>query len=61
MLPDVRFGSKADMTALVDHVRYYPESGHSAGGLRCPLSANRRHFAPQQNGALFDHLFGAGE
>jgi len=36
---DLRYGSKADMTALVDHVRCYPESGHQVAVLGCPLSA----------------------
>ena len=41
MLADVRFGSKADITALQRGVRFTPESGHPAIGLQCPLSANR--------------------
>ena len=32
--PDVRFGSKADMTACPRDVRSYPESGHP---LRCMI------------------------
>jgi hypothetical protein len=32
MLADVRFGSKADMCSAKRHVRFTPESGHSAAG-----------------------------
>jgi hypothetical protein len=43
-VPDVRFGSKADMAALFGDVRFTPESGHGSERDGCPLSANSGHF-----------------
>jgi hypothetical protein len=43
MLGDVRFGSKADFDTANSDVRFTPNSGHLATGLRCPLSANSCH------------------
>jgi hypothetical protein len=37
--PDVRFGSKADVTLLDFDVRFTPKSGHSSAQSRCPLWA----------------------
>jgi hypothetical protein len=42
---DVRFGSLADMTDRLCHVRFTPDSGHSSAQVGCPLSANTRHDA----------------
>ncbi|MCK5088868.1 MAG: hypothetical protein KAQ88_02710, partial [Hyphomicrobiaceae bacterium] len=36
---NVRFGSKADIWSWVMDVRFTPESGHTAGCTKCPLSA----------------------
>ena len=36
---NVRFGSKADIGACVQDVRFTPKSGHSQRRVRCPLSA----------------------
>ena len=41
---DVRFGSKADIGASVRYVRFTPESGHTAGCTKCPLSAKSGHW-----------------
>src|SRR5262249_62103838 len=41
--PNVRFGSKADITALVINVRFTPKSGHRIARLTCPLCANSGH------------------
>jgi hypothetical protein len=35
----VRFGSKGDITARLNYVRFAPESGHSLRRSRCPLWA----------------------
>jgi len=40
---NVRFGSQADISACVGHVRFTPESGHTAGCTKCPLSAKSGH------------------
>jgi hypothetical protein len=40
---DVRFGSIADIGEHVRNVRFTPESGHTAGCTKCPLSAKSRH------------------
>jgi hypothetical protein len=40
---DVRFGSKADIHGPQRDVRFTPESGHQAAGLRCPFCANSGH------------------
>jgi hypothetical protein len=39
----VRFGSLADMTALISDDRFAPDNGHAPDGSGCPLSANKRH------------------
>jgi predicted transcriptional regulator len=39
----VRFGSVADITARLRHVRFTPDSGHSSVKVGCPQSANRGH------------------
>jgi hypothetical protein len=39
MAPDVRFGSKADVTLLNFDVCFTPESGHSVAHEACPLGA----------------------
>jgi hypothetical protein len=39
---DVRFGSLADITARARHVRFTPDSGHSADELACPFCAISR-------------------
>ena len=41
---DVRFGSKADISACVRDVRFTPKSGHFQRRLRCPLSAKSGHW-----------------
>jgi hypothetical protein len=41
---EVRCGSKADILAVSRHVRFTPESGHSAARLGCPLCAKSRHW-----------------
>src|SRR6516225_7181456 len=41
-LPDVRFGSKADITTSPRHVRFTPESGHSLALSECPLSQHQQ-------------------
>jgi hypothetical protein len=61
MLADVRYGSKADMTALSRDVRYTPNSGQTQSQSVCPLSANSCREHVQQTMRLFDHLVGAGE
>src|SRR5262249_3137748 len=38
-LPDVRFGSKADIGEGATDVRFTPESGHCGVRLACPLCA----------------------
>ena len=43
MLPPVRFGSLADITARSRHVRFTPESGHSSVQVGCPKSATSGH------------------
>jgi hypothetical protein len=40
---DVRFGSKADMTACPRDVRFTPKSGHQLSALGCPLCARSGH------------------
>ena len=42
---DVRFGSLGDISRLLRHVRFTPNSGHQSAALQCPLSANSRHRA----------------
>ena len=37
---DVRFGSKADIAALPNNVRFTPESGHWNSLAECPLCAD---------------------
>src|SRR5215469_8861981 len=39
----VRFGSKADISACLQHVRFTPKSGHSSTQLPCLLCAKSRH------------------
>jgi hypothetical protein len=39
--PHVRFGSKADMTACLDDVRFAPKSGHWNSVGKCPLCAKK--------------------
>jgi hypothetical protein len=55
-MPDVRFGSKADILRCGSDVRFTPQSGHAQCTSRCPLSANSGHGARS-----FDHLVGAVE
>src|SRR4029079_17264455 len=55
-LPDVRFGSKADIPQCNRHVRFTPESGHLQCTRSCLLWANSGHRVWS-----FDHLVGAGE
>ena len=57
MLAPVRFGSKADIHGPQCDVRFTPESGHRAAGLRCRLSAISGHRA----GSSLDHFVGAQE
>jgi hypothetical protein len=38
-----RFGSLADITAVLANVCFTPESGHHRKPSSCPLSARRRH------------------
>jgi len=40
---DVRFGSKADIAAFRNDVRFTPESGHVRCNLECPLWAKSGH------------------
>jgi hypothetical protein len=49
-LADVRFGSKADIRAVLIHVCFTPESGHELRPLGCPLCARSGH------SALCDHV-----
>ena len=42
---DVRFGSKADIRACVDYVRFTPRSGHAPSRQKCPLSAKSGHWS----------------
>ena len=42
-LPNVRFGSLADITTRPRHVRFTPDSGHSADELACPFCAISGH------------------
>src|SRR5262245_36817744 len=44
-MPDVRFGSLADIQERQSHVRFTPESRHAERQHRCPLSANNGHSA----------------
>ena len=39
---NVRFGSKADMTANPPNVRFTPKSGHSAARSRCPALCQKQ-------------------
>ena len=41
--PDVRYGSLADIAAVLPNVRFDPDSGHQRQPLLCPLSAKSRH------------------
>ena len=43
LVPDVRFGSLADICSAKRHVRFTPESGHSVARSECLLSANSGH------------------
>jgi hypothetical protein len=43
LLADVRYGSKADISQCNRHVRFTPESEHSAARVACPLWANGEH------------------
>jgi hypothetical protein len=43
MLPNVRFGSLADIGQLIRHVRFAPESRHVQRRNRCLLCANSGH------------------
>ena len=57
---DVRYGSKADRTALGRDVRFTPKSDMDQSALNVrfvPLATIR----PQQFAALFDDLVGAGK
>src|SRR5262245_45935728 len=45
---NVRFGSEADMTRLLNNVRFTPQSGQTADILACPLCAISRQMAVQQ-------------
>jgi len=40
---DVRFGSKADMAAIPNDVRFTPKSGHWQTTVGCPVCAKSRH------------------
>ena len=53
-MPNVRFGSKADMCSAKGHVRFAPESGHVRCNSICPLWAKKR-----TSSDLFDHLVSA--
>ena len=46
-VPDVRFGSKADIRSAKSYVRFTPESGHVQRTRRCPLCANSGHHGVQ--------------
>jgi hypothetical protein len=58
---DVRFGSKADIEALLINVRFTPKSRHWNSVVECPLCAKSRQSALQQLTELFDQLVGEGE
>jgi len=45
MVANVRFGSKADITARRCDVRFTPKSGHRNSAAQCPLCARSRHLA----------------
>jgi hypothetical protein len=45
---NVRFGSKADISACPRHVRFTPESGHYRSANKYPLCAKSGHSALQQ-------------
>ncbi len=48
---EVRFGSRTDMRAGVTDVRFTPESGHTVGCTKCPLSAKSGHQETGEKGA----------
>jgi hypothetical protein len=39
-MPDVRFGSQADILAIGCDIRFTPKSGHSEATVGCPLCAD---------------------
>ena len=43
VVPDVRFGSLADILRCGNDVRFAPNSGHVQCNSACPLSANSGH------------------
>jgi len=42
-MANVRFGSKADIGARLDHVRFTPKSRHRGARMSCPLCAKSGH------------------
>ena len=54
-MPDVRFGSLADMCSAKGHVRFTPESGHVQRNLGCPLSANSGHHLDLVTTSIWGH------
>ena len=59
--PNVRFGSKADISARLSDVRFTPKSGHQNLVVECPLCAKSRHSAVRRKTSLFDYLVGRRE
>src|SRR5262245_24688794 len=55
-MPDVCFGSKADICGALGHVRFTPESRHVQCSSRCPLWAKSGH-----SRGLIDYFIGAAE
>ena len=42
---DVRFGALSDISAVMSHVRFAPESGRRLNAVPCPLGARSGHLA----------------
>jgi hypothetical protein len=53
---DVRFGSKAALTAPKSNFRFAPESGLKSDVAPCPKSAKSRLMHRNKKGDLSDHL-----
>ena len=51
-MPNVRFGSKADMCNAKRYVGFAPESGHMQCTSQCPLSANSGHYPQKKKDRL---------
>jgi len=58
---NVCFGSKADIAARLDDVRFTPKSGHWNSVAKCPLCAKSGPSAMQRKRVLFDRRLGEPE